>query len=241
MLVTTKGIVLHSLKYSETSIIVRIYTEALGLQSYLFKGIRREKSKVKAGLFQPLTLLEVVAGVKEKTTLHTAREVRLFQPYMNIPFDIIKSSLALYMNELLYKSIKEEEKNTQLFDYLWKCCLWLDASPDSLSCFALVFTAELTLYLGIQPHPGFSEKKTVFNLNEGQFQSLVPEKDAYVLPEYGKIFHSVITTPIENQSNLHLKAEVRRSLLESMLLYYQLHVPGFKPMNSHHILHSVLA
>ena len=241
MLVTTKGIVLHSLKYSETSIIVRIYTEARGLQSYLFKGIRNPKSKTKAGLFQPLTLLEVVANLKEKTSLHTSKEVRLFQPYISIPFDIRKISIALFINELLYKSIREEEANRELFDYLWKSCLLLDCSENSLNCFPLVFTAELTQFLGIHPQPEYSENKPVFNLNESQFQAVVPEKDAYVIPDHGKFFHSLITTPIENQSSLHFKPAVRRSLLDSLLLYYQIHLPGFKPMNSHHILHSVLA
>ncbi|MEI6889217.1 MAG: DNA repair protein RecO [Bacteroidales bacterium] len=241
MLITTKGIVLHTVKYSETSIIVRIYTEARGLQSYLFKGIRKEKAKTKAGLFQPLTLLEIVAGMKERNTLHTAREVRLFQPYLSIPFDILKSSVALYINELLYKAVREEETNNELFGYLWKSCLLLDSTENNLNCFPLVFTSELTRFLGIQPQPGFSEKKPVFNLRESHFQPLIPEKDAFVRPEYGKLFHSLIITTIENQSELHFKPEVRRSLLDSLLIYYQLHLPGFKPMNSHHILHTVLS
>lgn len=241
MLIKTKGIVLHSLKYSETSIIVRIYTEAFGLQSYLFKGIRNPKSKTKAGLFQPLTLLEVVAYSKINTNLHTAKEVRLFQPYLNIPFDIRKSSITLFMNELLYKSIREEETNPELFAYLWKSCLLLDSTEEHLNCFPLVFTAELTRFLGIQPQSGFTEKKQVYNLRESQFQAMIPDNEAYVLPEYGKLFNSLISTEIEKQSGLHFKPAVRRSLLDSLLIYYRIHIPGFKPMNSHHILHSVLS
>jgi len=241
MLVTTKGIVLHSLKYSETSIIVRVFTQVRGLQSYLFKGIRSPKSKTKAGLFQPLTLIEVVANMKETTSLHTSREVRLFQPYMSIPFDIRKSAVALFINELLYKSIKEEEANQDLFEFLWKSCLLLDSTESSLNCFPLVFTAELTHFLGIHPQDEFSERKPVFNLAESQFQSIIPERDAYVLPEHGKPFHSLLKTSLENQSSLHLKAPARRYLLDALLMYYQIHIPGFKAMNSHHILHSVLA
>lgn len=241
MLLTTKGIVLHSLKYSETSIIVRIYTEACGLRSYLFKGIRSPKSKTKAGLFQPLTLLEVTANLREKSSLHTSKEVRLAQPYLSLPFDIRKSSVALFINELLYKAIREEEVNNELFEYLWKVCLLLDSEENNLNCFALVFTAELTRYLGIQPQPGFNEKKQVFNLNESQFQSIIPDNEAYILPELGKYFDSLISTPIEEQDSLHFKPAIRRSLLDSLLLYYQIHIPGFRAMNSHHILHSVLA
>ncbi len=241
MLVNTKGIVLHSLKYSETSIIVRIYTEAAGLQSYLFKGVRSPKSKTKAGLFQSLTLLEVVAYIKENAGLHIARDVRLFQPYMSIPFDIRKSSIALYMNELLYKAIREEESNTELFNFMWKSCLLLDSTEDNLNCFPLVFTAELTDFLGIRPQSGYTENKPVFNLRESQFQSLIPEKDSYIMPEYGSMFQSLITTPLEKQSALHFKPAIRRSFMDSLLIYYHIHLPGFKPMNSHHILHSVLS
>ena len=241
MLVNTKGIVLHSIKYSETSIIVRIYTEAAGLQSYLFKGIRSPKSKTKAGLFQPLTLLEVVASIRENAGLHIAKEVRLFQPYMGIPFDIRKSSIALYMNELLYKAIREEEANTELFNFMWKSCLLLDSTEDNLNCFPLVFTSELTRYLGIRPQAGYSELKPVFNLRESHFQTLIPEKDSYIMPEYGSQFQSLITASLENQSALHFKPSVRRSFMDSLLMYYHIHLPGFKSMNSHHILHSVLA
>jgi DNA repair protein RecO (recombination protein O) len=241
MLLTTKGIVLHSLKYSETSIIVRIYTEACGLQSYLFKGIRSPKSKIKAGLFQPLTLLELVAYHKARTDLHTAREVHLAHPYLSIPFDIRKSSIALFINELLFKSIREEEANAELFGYLWKTCILLDTSEGSESCFPLVFTAELTRFLGILPRSDYSDKRSVFNLKESQFQAFIPEKDPYIIPEFGKSFSILIESRIEDLPKIHLKPAVRRSLLDSFLLYYQIHLPGFKPMNSHHILHSVLS
>jgi DNA repair protein RecO (recombination protein O) len=241
MLLTTKGIVLHSLKYSETSIIVRIYTEATGLQSYLFKGIRSPRSRTKPGLFQPLTLLELVAYHKPKTTLHTAKEVRLAQPYLSIPFDIRKSSIALFINELLYKSIREEEANPDLFGYLWKTCMLLDTFIGSGNSFPLVFTAELTRFLGILPLSDYTEDRCVFNLKEGHFQIFIPENDPYIIPGLGKSFAELISASIEEHQKIRMKPAVRRSLLDSLLMYYQIHLPGFKPMNSHHILHSILS
>jgi len=241
MLLTTKGIVLHSIKYSETSIIARIYTEASGLQSYLIKGIHSPRSKIKAGLFQPLTLLELVAYHKPRTTLHTAKEAQLAYPYLSIPFDIRKSSVALFINELVFKSVREEETNAELFAYLWKTCLLLDSADGAGSCFPLVFTAELTRYLGILPLTDYSEKRPVFNLKESHFQAFVPERAPYVIPEFGKSLYDLIESRIEEHQKIHLKPAVRRSLLDSLLLYYSIHLPGFKPMNSHHVLHSVLS
>lgn len=241
MLLTTKGIVLHSVKYSETSIIVRIYTEARGLQSYLFRGIRSPKSKIKAGLFQPLTLLELVANIREGSGMHHASEVRLYHPYLSIPFDIRKSSVALFINELLYKSVREEEENSLLFSFLWDACLLLDSETESLNCFPLVFASKLTGFLGILPVNDHSDSRTVFNLREGRFQSFIPEKEEYILPEYGSLFRTLLSTELEAHHSLHLKPAVRRSFLDSLLLYYQIHLPGFKGLNSHHILHSVLA
>jgi DNA repair protein RecO (recombination protein O) len=241
MLLTTKGIVLHSLKYSETSIIARIYTEASGLQSYLIKGIRSPRSKIKAGLFQPLTLLELVAYHNAKTNLHTAKEVHLALPYISIPFDIRKSSIALYINELVFKSIREEEANADLFAYLWNTCLLLDSTEVSPGSFPLVFTAELTRYLGILPLMDYSEQRPVFNLQESHFQAIIPEHEPYIIPEFGKQFSLLIESRIIDHEKIHLKPAVRRSLLESLLLFYRIHLPGFKPMNSHHVLHSVLS
>jgi DNA repair protein RecO (recombination protein O) len=172
--------------------------------------------------------------------LHIAKEVRLFQPYLSIPFDIRKSSVALFINELLFKAVREEEANTELFNFICTTCLLLDATKDNLNCFPLVFTAELTRYLGIKPQAGYTEYKPVFNLRESQFQSLIPEKDSYVMPEYGSMFQSLITTPLDRHSALHLKPAIRRSFMDSLLMYYHIHLPGFKSMNSHHILHSVL-
>jgi DNA repair protein RecO (recombination protein O) len=241
MLLTTRGIVLHSVKYSETSIVVRIYTEARGLQAFLFRGIRSPKSKIKAGLFQPLTLLELVTNIRENKGLHSCRDVRLCQPYSEIPFDIRKSSVALYMNELLYKSVKEEEQNPRLFKFLWEACRILDEMKDNLSMFPLVFTVRLTEFLGIIPARGYSAGRQVFNIRESRFQQSIPEQGEYILPEHGKAFDDILSCDLEMSSNLRLKPAARRYLLDSMLIYYQVHLPGFRPLNSHHVLHSVLA
>jgi len=241
MLCKTRGIALHSVKYSETSIIVRIYTDQFGLQSYLIKGIRSKRSKIKAGLFQPMTLLDLVAYRKENTGLQSIKEVRIAIPYKTIPFDIRKSSIALFLNELLFKSIREEEKNQELFDFIWNSCLQLDSITDSPVCFHLVFAMLLTRFLGIMPQLDHSNDRPIFNLVEGHFQSVIPKHPHFLDQETSCSFLSISMTPLQNVSFLVLAPLVRAKLLTGIITYYQIHLPGFKGMQSHHVLHNVLS
>jgi len=258
MLHSTKGIVFHSFKYSETSVIVKIYTELFGIQSYLFKGIRNPKSKIKPGLFQSMTLLDLVVYHKEQQSLQSVKEVHLAHPFKTIPFDIRKSSVALFINELVYKAIREEEPNPGLFAFLWQTCLRLDEAEDSISWFHICFAMQLMLYLGIFPQNNHSRKFSVFNLREGLFQAAVPSHPHYLDQEKSLLFNKLLNACSEEQfgngemskwrigefSTDHpsriLNPESRNRLLETILLYYQLHLPGFRGMQSHHILHDVL-
>ena len=256
MLHSTQGIVFHSLKYSETSIIVKIYTELFGIQSYLVKGIRNPKSKIKPGLFQSLTMLDLVVYHKEKQSLQSLKEVGLAHPFSTIPFDIRKSSVALFINELVYKAIREEEANPELFRFLWQTCLQLDEAEESVSWFHIIFAVRLMEFLGILPHNNHSSKEPIFNLREGIFQASIPTHPQYLDPENSEIFatllnasHNPSSVPRPPSPVPHPPSPVPRPpssvsrprLLETILLYYQLHLPGFKGVQSHHILHDVLA
>ncbi|MEI7980068.1 MAG: DNA repair protein RecO [Bacteroidota bacterium] len=275
MLHSTKGIVLHSIKFSETSLIVKIYTELFGIQSYLLKGVRSPRSKVRPGLFQPLTLLDLVVYHREKHTLQTVKEIRLAHPYHSIPFDIRKSSVVLFLNELLYQSIREEEPNAGLFEFIWNSCTFLDKTAEPVSGFHLSFAIHLCHHLGIFPNSNYSLQHPFFNLREGIFQASVPDHPHFLDPENSKLFYHLLTTPFlpaeiltatpppgrgdmrdhdplgtqtpkVNEGNpepetRNLKPAARSRLLETVLLYYQLHLPGFKGLQSHHILHTVLS
>ncbi len=257
MLHATKGIVFHSVKYSETSVIVKIYTELFGIQTYLFKGVHNLKSKIRPGLFQPMTLLDLIVNHKENQSLQHAREVHLARPYHTLPFDIRKSSVALFINELVYKTIREEEANPDLFIFLWNTCVLLDDTTEPVSAFPLFFALRFCRYLGIFPLSNFSDRNAIFNLREGLFQPVIPDHQHYLDPANSRLFHSLLevcsVNPEEEEplsglaAILHaepftcLKPESRSRVLEMILLYYRLHLPGFKGLQSHHILHDVMA
>jgi len=261
MLYSTKGIVFHSLKYSETSIIVKIYTELFGIQSYLIRGIRKTRSKIKPGLFQSLTLLDMEVYHREHISLQSVREVRVAYPYHSIPFDIRKSSVALFVNELVYKAIREEEPNPGLFDFLWNKCLELDSTEDGVAVFHIHFAIELMHYLGFFPQLNYSPETPLFNLREGVFQAAVPVYPEYLDAILSKKFFALLDSthalsdptpgtsprgedpppgPSPKREGGMILANEGRQLLEKILLYYQLHLPGFKGIQSHGILHEVL-
>jgi len=240
MLHHTRGIAIHAIKFSETSSVVKIYTELFGLQTYIVKGTRKQNAKIKPGLFQPLTLLDLVVYHKEKSSLQNLKEANFSHPYHSIPFDIRKSSIVLFINELVYKTIHEEEPHPELFSFLFNTCLLLDAADDNISLFHLVFSLQLTRYFGCMPQLNYSGKTPYFNLREGIFQSGTPDHRDFLDPSMSRLFFQLLQTPEGSGSSIRLPGKTRDTLLEMILLYYRLHVPGFREMQSHHILHTVL-
>ena len=173
-------------------------------------------------------------------------------PYQTIPFDIRKSSVALFVNELVYKAIREEEANPELFEFLWKSCLKLDETNEPVSNFHLFFALQLCRHLGIFPQMNYSNQFPIFNMREGLFQSSIPEHLHYLDPGNSRRFNELLELcsleEMRNSELAHwrnneniLSAEVRDRLLENILQYYQLHLPGFKGLQSHHVLRAVLS
>ncbi len=241
MLHQTKGIVFHSLKYSESSLIVKIYTALFGLQSFLIKGARSQKSKVKPALFQPLTLLELVVYHNERTSLQSIKEVQLSHPFHTIPYNIIKSSIALFMDELLYRTIREEEANSELFGYIWDSSILLDQTEGNVSNFHLLFLLELAVHLGISPQQNHSKSNTLFNLRDGIFQAEIPNHPNYLDVASSEILVALLNTPLPGHASLSLNSKDRHFILEALLRYFEFHLPGFTGIKSHHVLHSVLS
>ncbi len=240
MLHQTRGIALHAIKFSETSYVVKIYTELFGLQSYLVKGVRKQNAKFKPGLFQPLTLLDLVVYHKEKSSLQNLKEANYSYPYQTIPFDIRKSSIALFINELVYKTIHEEDPYPELFSFLYQTCLHLDGAVDNFMIFHLVFSLQLTRYLGCMPQLNYSGETLFMNLREGVFQANTPEHSDFLDPYMSQILFQLLKIPEGACASIHIPAKTRDTLLEMILIYYRLHVPGFREIQSHHVLHTVL-
>ncbi len=148
MLFKTRGICLSYIKYKETSIIVKIYTRTFGIQSYIVNGLRSSKSKKTLGFFQPLTLLDLVAYHRKGNDLQRLSEYKIADSYQSIPFEVSKMSIAIFLSEFLSKVLKEEEEQTEQFDFLYHSLQVLDQLKSNYENFHLQLIIKLSRYLG---------------------------------------------------------------------------------------------
>lgn len=240
MLQTCQGIVLHQLKYSDSSVIAKIYTLERGLQSYMVKGVRSKKGRHKAVALQPLSLVEVVANYKPGNQLQTLREIRLSKPFSTIPFDEIKRTMALFLTEILYKTIREEEGNPDLYTFLSTSIEVLDAE-DQCNNFHLWFLMRLTQYLGFSPISDEQEEVQFFDLREGAFGQHKPLHDDFLEGPSCLLFQRILGTKFAVISELEVSNVQRREILQKIILYFRLHLEGMQEIKSHQVLETVLA
>ncbi len=241
MLQKTRGIVFHKIKYSESSFIIKVYTEQFGLQTLMVRGIRSRKSKFKAALFQHLSLLDLVIYRNEKKDIHHIKEVKTAYPFSTIPFSIKKSSIAIFINEVLYKSIKEEEKNDPLFQFLYNSIQILDMKEEGLAEFHILFLIQLSKYLGFFPTGNFSENKQTFDLLEGKFINSSNSSNLVMNRPFSEFLFRSLALNYDSSKGLGLSGKLKNEFLEYLLKYYRMHIPSFGELNSHIILREVLS
>jgi len=237
MLVTTKAIVLSSLKYGDTSLIVKVYTATDGLKSYLLKGVlSSKKGKLKAAYFQPLMQLELTASHKNKGTLESIREAKVIRPYKTLHTHIIKNSLVLFLAEMLGNSIQEEQQDISLYNYLQCGLQWLDEN-DTIANFHLLFLLNLTKYLGFYPEEN-KTSFTYFDLLEGQFINR-PTLNPLIAKDQVLSFKRLLGINFDALLTLKITKANRESLLKSVILYFELHLHGFRKPKSLAVLNAV--
>ncbi len=240
MLYKTRGIVFRTIKYSDNSSITILFTEQFGLRTYMIKGLGGKKSSLKKGAIQNLNLLNLVVYEKEKNNLQTIREIENVIPYQKIPFDIRKTSVLMFLNELLYHSVKEEAANHDLFNFIFNGLLMFDEMETGTENFHLQFAVGLTRYLGIYPRNNYSENNRFFDLQEGVFVHDEPFHTNFLNKELSQKL-SQMQIGVEYNQHLFMNAAARNELLERLLLYYKLHIPSFGEIKSHRVLKDVLA
>lgn len=234
----TKGIVLHTIKYSETSVIAKIYTEKLGLVSYIVKGVRSAKNASKAALLQPLTLLEMEVSHQENKQLQYIREFRRDYVYRSIPFDTLKSTVAIFLLELISKSIKEHEQNSEMFEFIYESLCVLDSSGSLNPDFHLLFLLHFTRHLGFVPHGNFSEKNAFFEMTEGMFIPKQSEINVMSRDESRLLNELILTNPF-SATTLNISRQERKQMMGNLIRYYQLHLENFS-LRSPEILEEIL-
>jgi DNA repair protein RecO (recombination protein O) len=239
MQVTTKAIVLSSLKYGDSSLIVKAFTVTDGLKSYLLKGVlTSKKGKLKAAYFQPLTQLEMVANHKNKGTLESIREVSVSYHYQSLQTNIAKNAITLFLAEMLSNSIQEEESNEGLFYFLEAALQWLDTNTD-VTNFHIYFLMDLTKYLGFYPDTT-NMPAAYFDLLEGKFTT-TPSFNPNLSGENLGFFKRFLGINFDAIHTIKMKKTNRQELLKSIVLYFELHLHGFRKPRSLAILNEVFS
>lgn len=237
MLVKTKAIVLSALKYQEKSLIVKCFTESDGLKSYFVpSAYSGKKSNQKIAYFQPLTLLEIEANHKNKGTLEHFKEIKLATAYQTINTNIFKSTIVIFLSEMLHHSIKEEEKNQSLFTFLEAALLWLDTHEETAN-FHLILLLEMTKFLGFYPDTSDADYKH-FEMTEGIFS---PFQGVSCLTEHEThLFKKLLQLKFDSDQKIFAGIE-RQILLKILLDYYTIHLDGFKKPKSLDVLKEVFS
>ncbi|MCE3279727.1 MAG: repair protein RecO [Bacteroidetes bacterium] len=240
MLQKTSGIVLHTVKYSETSLIVKIYTRSFGLQSYIISGVRNKKSRNKASLFQPLTIVDIEVSGNEKSALQRITEINLNQPYSHLPYDVIKSSIGMFINEMILHSFKEPHPDEDLFLFVKNSLLILDLSSGTCANFHLGFLIQLSRFLGFSPHGEFNSNSSVFDLQEGKFVNYIPHHPHYLTASLSEILYKLIMMTYEEMEHVKISKAERKLLLNALVQFFQLHISSFGMIKSVDILSEIV-
>ena len=237
MLVKTKAIVISSLKYQEKSLIVKCFTQSNGLKSYFVRdAFSSRKSNQKIAYFLPLTILEIEAVHKNKGTLENFKEIKIATPFQTLHSDIFKSTIVMFISEILHHSIHEEEKNENLFAFLETALFWLD-NHDETANFHLILMLEITKYLGF--YPDISEMEfPFFDSNEGVF---TPFQGISSLTEHEtNLFKKLISLKFDNDQKTFHVIE-RQIVLKILIDYFAFHLDGFRKPKSLEVLAAVFS
>ncbi|MEJ7780840.1 MAG: DNA repair protein RecO [Daejeonella sp.] len=241
MLHKTRGIVFKTTDYSESSVVVQIFTEKFGLQSYLISGIKRPKSKIKLNSLQPLHLLDMIVYHKASGNIQRVSELRQQPVFQSIPYDIVKSSIAMFLNEVLYKSLRQHGTDEVLFEFLFHAVGILDSLNQGLANFHLYFLLRLSRFLGFYPDTTLADAAAYFDLANGNYSKIQPPHALIVEPPFTALWSDILSANFDNLQNLQISSPERKVLLQKIIQYYQLHMEGLGEIRSHRVLEEVLA
>jgi DNA repair protein RecO (recombination protein O) len=223
----TKGIVFNHIKFRESSIIARIYTDQFGLKNYIFNSVRTSKPRIPISYFQPLTMLDMIVYNKNHADINRVAEIKCRYSYLSVHYDVLKSTVALFITELLYKTLREEEANPELFRFLEESFMYYDMAEEGFVNFHLQFLFKYARYHGIEP---IQIADMVHEIESNNFLVSIPRKD------FEKI-DQLIESPYT--SGINLSNDLRRKLLSMIILFYQIHFDHLKDLKSFKVLMEV--
>jgi DNA repair protein RecO (recombination protein O) len=241
-LVKCRAIVIRSVQYSETSVVLKCYTDQFGMQSFMVNGVRSKRGAIRPSHLMPLNLLELEITHQENKNLQRIRELRCEPPLRTLHYDMRKNAVGTFICELLYRVVREEHQQDEaLFSFLFNSIQILDLEEDVVTLFPLYFPLQLTRYLGFFPKGEYTPVTNGFDLREGFFTEYDARDPQLADPVTSALISDLLKSSFSDLRTLTIPYMLRNSLLDQLLAYYSLHIESFREMRSHVVLREVLA
>ena len=236
MLIKTKAVVLHALKYGDSRMIVDLFTREAGRLSFIITVPKTQKGRLKKQYFQPMTLLDVESDVRQQAQLQKLRDARLLMPYVTIPLSPEKLALSLFTAEFLYYALRSEQRNVPLFDYISDSMQWLDLAVSGYANFHLTFLMRMSRFLGFYPNLDDYREGCVFDLRAATFVPHVPTHTDFLDREESMRIHLLMRMDFPTMHLFRLSRQERNRIVDVLLHYYALHIPQFPELKSLSVL-----
>jgi DNA repair protein RecO (recombination protein O) len=241
MLNKTKGIILHQIKYTDSGVIAQVYTREFGRQSLMIKGMRSKKSGRHNVHFQPMFVLDLVFYYRESRVIQMLKEFSVSYSPSDIYADVKKSCMSVFIAEILTTVLKEETPNHELFDYIEDSIIYLDKCEPCYANFHIAFLIGLSSYLGFEPGKRTDPENLYFDLMNGNFVSLPPLHTAYADPQVSDILAGFFAASFDKMRSIPLTGSLRDEVLETIIKYFGIHLPGLKKINSLDVLKEIFS
>ena len=239
MFVNTDAIVLSKIKYGDSGIILSCYTKSFGIKTYFLKGVlKQRKGKFRLAYLQPLSQVTLEATHKNNRSLQSLRELKPLIHYKTLHTDIIKGAIVIFLSEVLVQLLKEEESNDALYDFISTSLQWLDEEKNSPN-FHLLFLLAIAKFLGLNPDKS-SIHLDYFNLQAGKFEG--SKNGIYSISGNNlTLLKQLLGTKFDGLNEVKTNSRQRQDFLNMILLYFELHLGGFKKPQSLQILNQVFS
>jgi DNA repair protein RecO (recombination protein O) len=241
MLQKTRAIILHQIKYSDSAIIAQTYTRDFGRQSILVRGVRSSKSGKHNALFQPMFILDTVFYRKESRSVQTMKEYSVSYAPSDIYAEIKKSTVAVFLGEFLMSVLKEESPHIELFRFIEDSIKYFDSLREGYANFHLAFLIGLSSFLGLEPGRRIVPGDRYFDLQNGAFVSLPPSHGDFAEKKISDVLAAFFSTSFGNMGKIPLSGSLRNEVLETLIKYYNIHLPGLRKINSLEVLKEIFS
>lgn len=241
MITKTRGIVLRSVRFGESSLIVDVLTKSSGRVSFMVHIPKTSKGKIKKQYFQPMTLLDFEYDFRQRSNLQHIKDVRVSLPYSSIPIDPAKSCISLFLSEFIYYATRNEQENPTLFTYISTSLEWLDNAYEDFANFHLVFMMRLGKFLGFHPFLEDFTPGCFFDLRNGCFTLSMPLHTDFLNAADAGHLYNLMRMNFDTMKLFKLSHDDRNRITEIVLRYYKLHLPNMPELQSFDILREVFA